>query len=155
GINYFSQLIHTFGCLLLTYFSFKLERNCDNSDCQNISFFCQLSNYRCSSGSGSATHSCSDKNHFGVVIQQFFNFVDAFQCRLLSDFRIRSCPQTFGQAHTQLNFDWYRTVLQCLSVCITNDEIHTLDSLIKHVVDSVASSTPYSDYLNHIGLVFG
>ena len=57
-------------------------------------------------------------------------------------------------------------LLACLRICITDHKIDTLDVLIKHVVDGVASTTAHSNHfddggffsrkikLNHWKLVF-
>ena len=125
----------------MTYFPFKLKRNGYDSNGKNISFFCQLSNYRRSTSTRSTTHSGSDKDHFGIAVQHFFNFRNAFDCRLLSHFWVGTRTKSFGKVHSQLNFVWHRTVLQSLRICVANDKIYPIDSLLKHVIDGIASAS--------------
>ena len=47
------------------------ERNCDNSYCEYSFLPCHRSYHRCRTGSGTASHSCSDEEHFCPVVQNF------------------------------------------------------------------------------------
>jgi hypothetical protein len=46
------------------------------------------------------------------------------------------------------DFDWHRTFVQRLLIGITHDEINPFYTLSVHVVNSIAASSPNSNYFN-------
>src|SRR5690606_12024157 len=139
--------------LFIPHLSFELERNGDDphsKDVHLLGLFCDDGG---STSTCTTTHSGGNKDHLGVGVQHALNVVETLYRGLFPYFRVGSCPQSLGKTDTQLDLVGNRTVFQGRRIGVTDHEINSLDPLLEHVVDRVASASSYSNDLDHIGLV--
>ena len=70
--------------------------------------------------------------------------------------RLRSLPKSIENLSqiTELNLSWNHAIIECLRISITNNKVNSLYSLLKHIINSIASTTPNSNYFNSGGLIF-
>ena len=81
-----AHFLHAVQRLVNLPVSFKKERNGDNTYGEDIHIFGCLGNDRSRTGSGTSSHSGSDKYHFTAVVQHsfyvFYTFFGCFTCTL-------------------------------------------------------------------------
>ena len=84
GINMLGDTLYAVQCLDNFLFSFEDKGDGDDTDSQNIHFLRNAGDDRCSSCSGSSSHSGGDEYHLGAVVQLvsdiFYTFFGGVAC---------------------------------------------------------------------------
>ncbi|MPM34235.1 hypothetical protein SDC9_80817 [bioreactor metagenome] len=102
GINVLCNAFNTVQRLNNFLFSFENERNGYNTYGQYIHFFSNTGNNRSSTCSCSATHTGGYEHHLGSVVQQIFNFFNAFFGGVFCPVGAVTCTESFGYGTPQL-----------------------------------------------------
>ena len=122
-----------------TFFAFEIERFGNDSDGKDTHFTRDACHDGSSAGARSATHTCGDENEI-VVLQNFFDLVDAFLCSLFADGRIGTCAETFRKFRAELDFQLRLTANKGLIIGIHSDEFRAFDTCVNHSVNSIVSA---------------
>ncbi|OQA03742.1 MAG: hypothetical protein BWY67_02394 [Bacteroidetes bacterium ADurb.Bin397] len=147
-VNIFLKLFNSCICLCFSFSSFKSKRNRNNCYGKNTHVACNpCDDWRCT-GSCSTTHSGSDKNHFGILIQYLTKLFHILNGCFLSNFRNRSCSTAFSQAWSKLYFCWYRTNIKSLMIGVAHQKIDSFYSQTVHVIYSIAAASTYTNHFN-------
>jgi len=139
------QGFHPVFGLTHTFIAFELERLCHNTNRQNTKFTCGLCNDWRSARSGAAPHPCRDKAHVRsrTMVNDLFN---AFFRSGRPNGRTRACTQTFGDFDTKLDAAFGHALLQCLSVSVCDNKVHTVELFFDHIVDRIAASATNAEH---------
>ena len=91
-----------------------------------------------------ASHRGGDKCHLSAVVEQVVYVIQAVIGYLLSFIRITAC----AQSGSYLQLLWDSGLHEHLSVGVAQSEVHVFDAFLIHVIDSVATATTHTDYLD-------
>ena len=141
--------------LAKAHVALKREGGCDDSDGEDSEFARGLGDDGSGSSTGSAAHARGDEHHLGLGSEGGLNLGVALEGGLLADFGVGSGSEAFGQGCAKLNFRLNGAVRQRLAVGVADNEIHTANALVLHVVDGVGSAAAYTYNLNRRRAVLG
>ena len=145
GIDMFAHLFHAVQGLVDLFVAFEYEGDCNNTYCQDVHFLGSFGNNRCSTGSGTSTHSGCDKGHPAAVVQHFLYIFQALFGSSTRTFRTVTGTEAFA---SELDFLGDRRLFERLIVCIADHERNVVDTFSIHVVDSITAATAYTDHFN-------
>ena len=141
--------------LAKAHVAFKRKRSGDDSNGEDSEFARGFGNNGSGSRTGSATHARGDENHLGLGSEGGLNLFVALEGGLLADFGVRAGSEAFSEGRAELNFGLYGAVGQRLSVGVADDEIHSANALVLHVVDGVRAAAAYAYNLDRRRAVLG
>ena len=101
-INLLSKSCNTLFSLSHSTLAFKLERLCDNTDCEDTHFSCNLSNDRSRTCASATAHACGNEYHISIL-ECISDFISALVSSLLSDRRHRTCTLAMCNLIANLN----------------------------------------------------
>ena len=137
-LRYFFHAIQGLIDFLVTL---KKERYGYDANGQDVHGLGLTGNNRCSTGSGSATHSGCDKHHLGAIVQHVADVLNAFLSSFAGSGRTVAGSQTFLaqlQAHRNVR------ITQCLTVCVAQNEVNIVYTLFVHVVNGIAATAAHT-----------
>ncbi len=126
---------------------FKLKGQGHHPNGEGTQFPGHLSNDRRASGSRSATHSGSHKDHVGSL-QGFSDLVHALLSSGASHLRFGASAQPASALMPQLQLALGEGLAQVLEVGVGGNVLHPIHLLLDHAVDGIASPTSDSDHLD-------
>ena len=119
-------------------------------DCQDTELTCDTRDDRRGARPGSTAHPRGHKHHVGAL-KAFPNLIFTFQCRVLSDFRLRPGTESPGPLRTQLNLIGRPRPIQRLQIGICRDKIDPRQSGHDHGVKRVAPGATDTDHFDPNG----
>ena len=119
--------------------TFEQEGTGDDADGERAAVARQLADHRRRAGARAAAHAAGDEHQIGAA-QRSLDLVPVLLDGLLPDLRARPGAEPARQLLADLNLDVRLRSEECLRVSVDRDELHTLQSLFDHSVDSVAAA---------------
>ena len=131
--------------------AFKEERNGHDTDGEDALVASDFRHHRSRTRTGAATHTCGDKHHLGVVVEECADVVGAFKGGLLCHLWLIAGAQAVGglRADEQTLRHW--RIVECLAVGVEHHKRNAVHVLGVHVVDGVAATATHAHYLDDGG----
>ena len=143
-VDHLLQRLDTLFCLTHPLGALELERLGDNTNRQHAQFPRGLRDDRGCTCPGAAPHARGDKAHMRTR-QVVNDLLDALFGGGGPDRRPRPGPQTLGHFDTQLDTAFRVALAEGLRICVCHHEIHTIETLLDHVVHGVATCPTHTE----------
>ena len=135
--------------------AFVGERRGNNTHGEYAQVFTDLGQDGSATCARSTTHAGCDEGHLGIHFQDSFDLIQAFFGGLAADRRIGAGAKSLRKMWSELYLIRHLAQRDRLCIGIADNKIHSLDLLGKHVIDSIASASAYTNHLDDGGLFFG
>ena len=136
------HLLYTIESLVYLTITLETERNCYDTNGKYAHLLGNSCDNRCSTSTGTTSHTCCDEGHAGAVAQHLGDILKALLSCLTGLLWLVSCSKTFL---TQLQMNRYGRVVKSLIICVAQHECNIVDAFTIHVVYSVAATTSYTN----------
>lgn len=130
----------------------EAEWDSDDTHRQDSQLFRDTGDDRSSTSTSTSTHARRDERHARTVTQHLLDVLQTLLSSRTGTFRFVTGTQPF---FTQLQMNRYGGVVQCLIVCITENEGHVMDTLAIHVVDGITATASNTDHFDDAVFLFG